>query len=85
MNKQKQFIKYIGAFCGQYRKRVLKLTLKEMSKKHSVPVSTISSFEMGRSSSLNMFYLYIISSTSNIQINIFNENIRQIIKETYEG
>lgn len=48
----------IGRLCFKYRKEVAKLTLKEMSEKTGINVSTLSAFEVGRSGNMNIFFEY---------------------------
>lgn len=48
----------IGRLCYKYRKEVAKLTLKEMSEKTGIKVSTLSAFEVGRSGNMNTFFEY---------------------------
>lgn len=50
--------KEIGVFCRLYRYHVLQLTLHEMSDKTETKVSTLSSFENGRSSNFNHVLTY---------------------------
>jgi len=49
----------IGRLCFKYRKEVAKLTLKEMSEKTGIKVSTLSAFEVGRSRNMNIFFEYV--------------------------
>ena len=48
----------INEFCKLFRKNVLKLTLKEVSEKTGVKLSSLSSFENGRSSNLKYIHIY---------------------------
>lgn len=49
----------IGRLCYKYRKEVLKITLKEMSKLTSINISTLSAFELGRSGNMQIFFEYV--------------------------
>lgn len=49
----------IGRLCYKYRKEVAKITLKEMSEKTNINISTLSAFEMGRSGNINIFIKYV--------------------------
>lgn len=48
----------INEFCKLFRKNVLKLTLKELSEKTGIKMSSLSSFENGRSSNLKYIHIY---------------------------
>lgn len=49
----------IGRLCYKYRKDILKITLKEMSKLTSINISTLSAFELGRSRNMQIFFEYV--------------------------
>ena len=61
MTRQRKFITTIGHICGTFRKKRLRITLREMEYKTGIPTTTLNSFEQGRSSSLNVFYIYLVS------------------------
>jgi len=48
----------INEFCKLYRKNVLKLSLQEVSKITGIKLSTLSSFENGRSNNLKYINVY---------------------------
>ena len=60
-NQKRKFIKNVGHICGLFRKKRLRITLREMEHKTGVTTPTLNSFEHGRSSSLNVFYIYLVS------------------------
>lgn len=45
-------------FCKLFRKNILKLSLKEVSEKTGIKLSTLSSFENGRSNNLKYIFIY---------------------------
>lgn len=49
----------IGRLCYKYRKEVAETTLKEMSEKTNINVSTLSAFELGRSGNMQIFIEYV--------------------------
>lgn len=49
----------IGRLCYKYRKEVLKITLREMSDKTNINISTLSAFELGRSGNIQIFFEYV--------------------------
>ena len=59
--QKRKFITSIGHLCGDFRKRRLRITLREMEHRTGIPTTTLNSFEQGRSSSLNVFYIYLVS------------------------
>lgn len=75
LQRKRKFIKNLGSICGLFRKKRLKLTLRDMARKTGVPISTLNSFEQGRSSSLNIFYVYLVSCETQIQVTEFLEYI----------
>ena len=48
----------INEFCKLYRMNILKLTLKEVSEITGLKLSTLSSFENGRSNNLKYIIIY---------------------------
>lgn len=75
LQRKRKFIKHLGSICGIFRKKRLKLTLRDMARKTGVPISTLNSFEQGRSSSLNVFYVYLVSCETQKQAAEFLEYI----------
>ena len=75
LQRKRKFIKNLGSICALFRKKRLKLTLRDMARKTGVPISTLNSFEQGRSSSLNVFYVYLVSCETQIQVEEFLEYI----------
>ena len=49
---QRKFMLEFGCLCAFFRKNILHITLRELSIKSGIPVPTLSSFELGRSSNL---------------------------------
>ena len=72
------FITSIGRICGDFRKKRLKLTLRDMARETGVPMSTLNSFEQGRSSSLNVFYIYLVSCETHKQATEFLQYIVKV-------
>lgn len=72
------FITSIGRICGDFRKKRLKFTLREMEHKTGIPTTTLNSFEQGRSSSLNVFYIYLVSCETQKQAAEFLEYIDEV-------
>lgn len=67
--------------CKYFRKNVLHLTLKQFSKLNNKPVSSISSFENGRSTNINFLQLYLVSCETQIQYKIFFGLLRLVFNE----
>ena len=83
IEQQMKFNFEISALCAYFRKKVIRLTLHEMSKKSGIPVSTLSSFEQGRSSNLRFLYLYLVSCETQQQKNIFLDSVRRILDRSF--
>ena len=64
----------VGKFCKVFRNEVLKMTLEELSEKTGVKVTTLSSFENGRSRNLEHINLYLKFADAE-QEKLFRENI----------
>lgn len=64
----------IGKFCKYFRSEILKMTLNEMSNKVNIYVSTLSSFENGRSTNYNHLIRYY-SLGNDDQKKFFRENL----------
>ena len=78
LQRKRKFIKNLGSICGLFRKKRLKLTLRDMARKTGVPISTLNSFEQGRSSSLNVFYVYLVSCETHKQATEFLQYIVEV-------
>lgn len=76
--KRREFIKHIGRVCGDFRKERLRITLHEMQQATGIPISTLNSFELGRSSSLSMFYIYLVSCETQAQTKEFLQYIVEV-------
>lgn len=76
--QKRKFIKHLGSICGIFRKKRLHLTLREMGRKTGVPIATLNSFEQGRSSSLNVFYIYLVSCETQKQAAEFLQYIDEV-------
>lgn len=50
--------KKIGNECREVRK-MLNITLRELSEHSGIPIKTLSTFENGRSSNINLFLVYL--------------------------
>ena len=84
--KQKiKFIKHLGSIWGIFRRKRLKLTLRDMARKTGVPISTLNSFEQGRSSSLNVFYVYLVSCETQKQATEFLQYIVEVCLINWSG
>lgn len=83
MTKQKQFNFEVSSICGYFRRNVLKITLRDLSKLSDIPISTLSSFEMGRSSNLKLIYVYLVSCETPQQKNIFIDSIDSILNRGF--
>ena len=78
LHRKRKFIKHLGSICGIFRKKRLKLTLRDMARKTGVPISTLNGFEQGRSSSLNVFYVYLVSCETQKQATEFLQYIVEV-------
>ena len=76
--QKRMFITSIGRVCGTFRKKRLRITLRDMARKTDVPMSTLNSFEQGRSSSLNVFYIYLVSCETQKQATEFLQYIVEV-------
>lgn len=83
IDEQRAFNFEISAICAYFRRRILKLTLHELSKRSGIPISTLSSFEQGRSSNLRYIYLYLVSCETEQQKNIFIQSIDEILERNF--
>lgn len=68
----------VGRLCYKYRKEVAKITLKEMSEKTKINVSTLSAFELGRSGNMQIFIEYV-KLLNNEQRESFFDELEAII------
>ena len=81
--KQHKFMLEFGGLCAFFRKEILHITLRELSNKSGVPIPTLSSFELGRSSNLRFLYIYLVSCKTESQKNILISGIDQILERGY--
>ena len=81
--KQQQFMNEFGGLCAFFRKHILHITLRELSIKSGVPIPTLSSFELGRSSNLRFLYIYFVSCETETQKSILIYRIYQILEKGY--
>lgn len=70
----------VGRFCKVFRSEILKITLEELSEKTGVKVTTLSSFENGRSKNLEHINLYLKFADKE-QEQFFRENIQYKVGE----
>ena len=77
-HQKRKFIASIGRICGDFRKKRLHLTLREMEHETGIPTTTLNSFEQGRSSSLNVFYIYLVSCETQKQATEFLQYIVEV-------
>ena len=82
-DKQQQFMNEFGGLCAFFRKHILHITLRELSNKSGIPIPTLSSFELGRSSNLRFLYIYLVSCETESQKNILIDGIDQILERSY--
>ena len=80
---QHKFMLEFGGLCSFFRKNILHMTLRELSNKSGVPIPTLSSFELGRSSNLRFLYIYLVSCETESQKNILIDGIDQILERGY--
>lgn len=64
----------VGKFCKVFRSEILKMTLYELSEKTGTKVTTLSSFENGRSRNLEHINVYLRFADEE-QERFFRENI----------
>ena len=83
MTKQRKFNFEVSTVCSYFRKHVLKITLRDLSKLSGIPVSTLSTFEMGRSSNLKFIYVYLVSCETPQQKNIFIDSIDSVLNRGF--
>ena len=76
--QKRKFITTIGHICGTFRKKRLRITLREIEHKTGIPTTTLNSFEQGRSSSLNVFYIYLVSCETQKQATEFLQYIVEV-------
>lgn len=75
----------IHDFCKYYRTFILKITLKELTERvkeqtgEDVTVSSVSSFENGRSTNIKYIRYYLTVSTEE-QANYFTDNLKKVVK-----
>lgn len=81
--KQHKFMLEFGSLCSFFRKEILHITLRELSNKSGVPIPTLSSFELGRSSNLRFLYIYFVSCETETQKSILIYRIYQILERGY--
>lgn len=83
IDKQKKFNFEISSLCAYFRKKVIRITLHEMSIKNGIPLTTLSSFEQGRSSNLRFIYIYLVSCETQEQKNNFVDSVRRILDRSF--
>ena len=82
---QLEFNFLVSSFCAFFRKKVVKITLNEMSETYDIPVSTIANFEQGHSSNLRFIYLYLTLCKTQQQKNIFINSVSGILERSYHN
>lgn len=85
IDKQMKFNFEMSSLCEYFRKKVIRITLNEMSIKSGIPVSTLSSFEQGRSSNLRFMYIYLVSCETQDQKNNFVDSVRRILDRSFSN
>ena len=81
--RQRKFLLEVGGLCAFFRKEILKMTLRELSIESGIPIPTLSSFELGRSSNLKFLYVYLVSCETAKQKNILIDAIDKILERSY--
>lgn len=84
-DRQQNFMLEIGKICSLFRKNFIRLTLKELSNESNVPITTLSSFEHGKSSNMKLLYVYINACENEEQENYLLKIIVATIKATVGG
>ena len=64
----------VGKFCKVFRTEILKMTLEDLSKETGVKVTTLSSFENGRSRNIEHINLYLKFANEE-QEKLFRDNV----------
>ena len=81
--KQRNFMIEFGGLCAFFRKEILHITLRELSIKSGIPIPTLSSFELGRSSNLRFLYIYLVTCETESQKNILINGVDKILERGY--
>lgn len=71
----------IGRYCFTFRRETLGMTLQEFSEKTRVPLKTISAFENGRSSNMNILLKYVLQTSIQSEMQSFYDRITYITRE----
>ena len=80
----------IHEYCKYYRTFILKITLKELVERvkeqtgEDIKVSSVSSFENGRSTNIKYIMFYLSISTEE-QTDYFTNNLKRLVKEGNYG
>lgn len=69
----KKVQRLIGDICRTSRIEDMRLTLEEMSEQVNVPLKTLSNFENGRSSNINIFYRYVLMIDNKERLELINK------------
>lgn len=69
----KKVQRLIGDICRASRIEDMRLTLEEMSEQVNVPLKTLSNFENGRSSNINIFYRYVLMIDNKERLELINK------------
>ena len=83
IDQQIKFNFEISKLCAYFRKKVIRITLREMSIKSGIPVATLSSFEQGRSSNLKFLYIYLVSCETQEHKKFFIDRFREILERSF--
>ena len=81
----KRFSDCIGALCGMFRKYKLHKTLKQVAKENLINVSTLSAFECGKSSNLNLLECYLVSCETKEQVKYLAIVLMNVFLNVYGG
>ena len=69
----------IQKFCGTFRKRTLRKTLRDIELEQGVNIKTISAFENGRSNNIEHLAIYVKACDNQVQRIYFTESIQSIL------
>ncbi len=83
IDKQMKFNFALSSLCAYFRKKVIRITLHEMSIKSGIPLTTLASFERGRSSNLRFIYIYLVSCETQEQKNNFVASVCRILDRSF--
>lgn len=81
--KQRNFTHDLGWLCAAFRRQILRITLQKLSFDSGIPIPTLSSFELGRSSNMRFLYVYLVSCETDLQKDIFIDRVHKLLERSY--